>query len=325
MNFQAYKDLARGILASERGPRLLRLDCMNPVKALAAMRPALPAHLPRVSTRDLESSWRTRWGLAGIGERVVTSSGVRALLGRLFASFARDGRGLHAPEDVYPVYLEQAAAAGVRLTTFPTVPAPLLPPLGIGRGPEALLVPEPLVPLGRGLSDAEAAHIVSWLGQDDRRIAILDCVYTFGARFTPAAETLLAGGRTVLLHSLAKGFLSPDTAGFAIGPASILATLEHETSDDGRAAAVHVLAQAADLPEQLARELARRWSHLGEVAGIPAPATGYFSVLPVAFDDLLAQGRLAVPGSVFGAPRSDWCAVTCLLAGGVAGAGDRHD
>src|SRR6266496_3952999 len=30
MNFQAYKEVARGILASEAGPRLVRLDCMNP-------------------------------------------------------------------------------------------------------------------------------------------------------------------------------------------------------------------------------------------------------------------------------------------------------
>jgi hypothetical protein len=34
----------------------------------------------------------------------------------------------------------------------------------------------------------------------------------------------------------------------------------------------------------------------------------------VAFDDLLARGQLAVPGSVFGARDRSWSAVTCLLA-----------
>ena len=60
--------------------------------------------------------------------------------------------------------------------------------------------------------------------QDRERLLLLDCVYTFGERFTKTAETFLAGGRTVLLHSLAKGFLVPDVAGFAIGPAAEILT-----------------------------------------------------------------------------------------------------
>jgi len=317
MNFQAYKDLARGILGSARGPQLVRLDCMNPAKALAAMRPLLPPRLRRTSTRDLETSWRLRWGLTAAGGRVALSSGVRPLLARLFAKFAQEGRWLHAPEDVYPVYLDLAAKTGVRLTTFPTVPSPVLPALGLERGSQVLLVPEPLVPLGRNLSDAEANHIRSWLDEDASRLVVLDCVYTFGGRFTRTAEELLARGQTVLLHSLAKGFLFPDTAGFAIGPDSVLGTLEHEISDDARNTAVHLLEETPELPEQLAREFARRWTRLTQATGIPTPTTGYFSVLPVSFDDLLARGQLAVPGTVFGARRGDWSAVTCLLAADV--------
>jgi hypothetical protein len=63
VNFDAYKKVAREILASDAGSRLLRLDCMNPVKALAAMRAAVPPSLPRASAADLEAAWRTRWGL----------------------------------------------------------------------------------------------------------------------------------------------------------------------------------------------------------------------------------------------------------------------
>jgi hypothetical protein len=317
MNFQAYKDLARGILASAHGPQLVRLDCMNPVKALAAMRPVLPPRLRRTSTRELETSWRQRWGLTAAGGRVALSSGVRPLLARLFAGFARQGRRLHAPEDVYPVYLDLAAKAGVELSTFPTVPSPVLPALGLEPGSEALLVPEPLVPLGRQLSDAEADHIRAWLDEDDRRLVVLDCVYTFGGRFTKTAEELLSGGRAVLLHSLAKSFLFPDTAGFAVGPESVLGTLGHEISDDARDTAVHLLEEAPSLSEQLAGEFSRRWTRLTQATGIPSPATGYFSVSPVPFDALLACGQLAIPGTVFGASRRDWSAVTCLLTADV--------
>jgi aspartate/methionine/tyrosine aminotransferase len=246
------------------------------------------------------------------------STGVRPLLARLFASFAREGRRLLAPEDVYPVYLELAGQAGVALSTFPTVPQPSLAVLGVSRGREALLVPEPMVPLGRGLNESEASQIRSWLDEDRERLLLLDCVYTFGERFTKTAETFLAGGRTVLLHSLAKGFLAPDVAGFAIGPAAVLGELVHDIGDDSLPSAVQLLQDASDLPQRLATEFSRRWAALNRTNDLSAPATGYFSVVPVAFNELLARGQLTVPGSVFGSRTGDWSAVTCLLADGPA-------
>ena len=42
MNYDAYKHFCRELLASERGARLVRLDCMNPAKALSTLAPALP-------------------------------------------------------------------------------------------------------------------------------------------------------------------------------------------------------------------------------------------------------------------------------------------
>jgi len=318
MNFQEYKEVARGILESEGGARLVRLDCMNPVKALAAMRPTLRSSSTRASVRDLEAAWRTRWGLTAAEGSVRVSTGVRPLLARLFASFARDGRRLLAPEDVYPVYLELAGQAGVAMSTFPTVPQPSLPAVGVSRGPEALLLPEPMVPLGRGLNEAETAQIQSWLNADRERTLVLDCVYTFSERFTKTTETFLAGGQTVLLHSLAKGFLAPDVAGVALGPATLLGEAVHDVGDDSLATAVQLLQDASDLPQRLATEFSRRWTALNRTIDLPAPATGYFSVVPVAFNELLARGQLTVPGSVFGSRAGDWSAVTCLFADGLA-------
>jgi hypothetical protein len=315
MNFQSYKKVASGILASEAGAGLVRLDCMNPVKALAAMRPLLRTSPPRASVRDLEAAWRARWGLTAVEGSVRVSTGVRPLLARLFASFARDGRRLLAPEDVYPVYLELARQAGLPLSTFPTVPRPSLPAVGVGRDREALLMPEPMVPLGRSLNETETARIGSWLDEDRERLLVLDCIYTFGERFTKTAEAFLEGGQTVLLHSLAKGFLAPDVAGFAIGPAAILQESVDGIGDDSLATAVQILQEASDLPQRLAADFARRWAALQGIVDLPAPATGYFAIVPVSFNELLARGQLAVPGSVFGSRDRDWSAVTCLLAG----------
>ena len=318
MNFEVYKKVAREVLASETGSRLLRLDCMNPVKALAAMRTAVPASLACTSVSDLEATWRRRWDLTSSGGSVAVSRGVRPLLAQLFRWFAETDRRLLTPQDVYPVYLSLAKEAGVELDTFPTVPRPALPPIDVDRRREVLLVPEPFVPLGRALNDIEAAHIESWLAQDRGRLLILDCVYTFAERFTKTAEALLAGRQTILLHSLAKGFLAPDVAGFAIGPAYVIDRLVPDIGDEARGAAVHLLREASDLPQPLAHEFSLRWSILSRTFDLPAPEVGYFAVVPTAFDTLLARGQLAVPGTVFVSVANDWSAVTCLLVEGPA-------
>jgi histidinol-phosphate/aromatic aminotransferase/cobyric acid decarboxylase-like protein len=313
MNFAAYKTVARDILASASGSKLLRLDCMNPVKALDSMRPALRGPARSASPRELEECWRSATGLLDAPGHVVLATGVRPLLSALFAWFARDGRRLHAPADVYPVYLDSARRAGLDVTTFPTVPVPMLPTSALVSGPEVMLIPEPLVPLGRPLSGAETAHISSWLEEDRRRLLVLDCVYTFSSHFTQAAQALLSSGQTILLHSLAKAFLTPDTAGFAIGPHSVLESFEHRIPHEAVATAVRVLNSAPNLPSRLNCLFAERWARMA-VADIATPATGYFAVAPLSFDSLLARGHLAVPGSTFGASTADWCAVTCLLA-----------
>jgi hypothetical protein len=121
--------------------------------------------------------------------------------------------------------------------------------------------------------------------------------------------------RPVLLHSLAKGFLAADVAGFAVGGAGVIDELGCEIGDDRRRTAAYLLREASDLPQRLALEFSRRWSTLDGTIGIPAPGIGYFAVVPSAFETLLARGQLAVPGSVFGSPTDDWSVVTCLPAG----------
>ncbi len=286
---------------------------MNPAKALASMRTVLPERPRPSSIREVEASWRALFGLAGIDAPVVVSTGVRPLLARLFSLLAREGRRLIAPQDVYPAYLQTASSVGLPITTFATVPAPEFP--RGGSGPEVLLVPEPLVPLGRALAPAEWSSISAWLAGDPRRLLVLDCVYTFETRFPPLAQTLLGDGRTIVVHSLAKSFLQPDVAGFMLGPRRVLEGLEHDIGSAQLAAAAHILSEGPDLPVRLARTFAERWARLEEHAGCHAPATGYFAIVPSPFEELLARGWLAVPGSVFGALDSRWCAVTCLLEG----------
>ncbi|HYI02533.1 hypothetical protein [Hyalangium sp.] len=324
MNFEAYKRFCRELLASEQGSRLVRLDCMNPPKALAALAPALPEEPPVRDARELERAWREAFVLpdttSGSDERLLFGRGVRDLLRALFQNFAREGRVLHAPSDVYPVYHALAASAGLPVHPFPTCPIPELPAQAPEASPEVLLIPEPLVPLGRFLSDVEVQGLEAWLGADPRRLVVLDAVYTFAPRFSGGTERLLRTGQALLVHSLAKGHLTPDLAGFALVPGAVARKVEGAELPPLEPSALRqacfLLERHPDLPSRVQARFDEQWSRVREALGplpFDIPRTGYFTTSEHGFEELLARGWLAVPGSVFGPLESRWSVVTCLL------------
>lgn len=322
MNFEAYKQFCRQLLASERGARLVRLDCMNPPKALSALAPKLPEAPPARDARELERAWREAFAVPPEAEgRVLLGRGVRDLLRALFGHFAREGRVLHAPSDVYPVYHSLAAGAGLAVRAFPTCPVPVLPSAPPGASPEVLLLPEPLVPLGRVLSEPEVQGLERWLGADSRRLLVLDAVYTFAPRITAATERLLRTGQSLLVHSLAKGHLTPDLAGFALVPGAVAFGMD--TGDVppleplALRQACFLLEHHRELPARVQARFDEQWDRVRAALGTPPfeiPRTGYFTPSAERFEALLERGWLAVPGSVFGPPEARWSAVTCLLA-----------
>jgi histidinol-phosphate/aromatic aminotransferase/cobyric acid decarboxylase-like protein len=245
---------------------------------------------------------------------------VRDLLRTLFQHFAREGRVLLAPSDVYPVYHALAAGAGLPVRAFPTCPAPELPSQPPRSEPEVLLLPEPLMPLGRFLSDPELRALEAWLDADSRRLVVLDAVYTFAPRFSPATERLLGTGQALLLHSLAKGHLHPDLAGFGLVPEGVARGLDvsGEPALDVTALrqACFLLERHRELPARVQARFEEQWGRVRAAVGTPPfdiPRTGYFSTSALGFEALLERGWLAVPGPVFGPPEARWSAVTCLL------------
>lgn len=324
MNWEEYKRRCRELLASERGAKLVRLDCMNPPKALSALAPALPAELPVRDAQELERAWRECFHLPRTGPgpeaRMLLGRGVRDLLRALFHAFAREGRVLHAPSDVYPVYHSLAASAGLAVHAFPTVPAPRLPEQAPGAAPEVLLLPDPLVPLGRWLSEEEGRKLEAWLAADSRRLVVIDAVYTFASRFSAVAERLLQTGQALLVHSLAKGHLTPELAGFALVPGAVARAVEAaeplQLESTALRQASFLLERHPELPQRVQARFEEQWGHVRERLGtlpFDVPRTGYFTTSSKSFEELLEQGWLAVPGSVFGPPEARWTAVTCLL------------
>jgi hypothetical protein len=304
VDYTAFQALTRDLLASPRGPSLLRLDGLDPASALADLRPRLPDKPTAAAPLDVAYLWAEAMQVEG---DVILGRGVRGLLDPLFRRFAFEGRLLHAPQDLSPAFLAMARAAGLEVQTFSTVPAPQFPLAPATGRPEALFFPAPLMPLGRFLTSAEIDTVDIWLSQDVRRIVVFDSVYTFQNHFGHAVQRLLGNGQAVLLHSMSKAWLSPGLCGFAVAPFQ----LDPEPPDElALAQAAWLLSSERDLPSRLQSRFDRLWNRLD----VPRPQTGYFTVLPSRFSKTLAAGKLAIPSSVFGAEERAWCVGTCLLA-----------
>lgn len=305
MNYQTFRTVRDRLLAASSP---LRLDCMNPAKALAHL---VPTATGTATTGDALRTWRDLFAPDVPTDCLRAGTGIRGLLPQVFATC----RKLWLPGDVYPEYHVLADRAGLDCHDLVTVPTLDLAPL-VDAGPDAaLLLPQPLAPLGRYLSADEVTAIRQWLAASPRRRLLLDTVYHFANRLDPVARALWDGGQTYLLHSLAKGWLLPDTLGVLVTPDVTLP--RDEISPEAAGRAVAALRAHPDHPADVEATFRRQWAALADRlrAVLPQwqpPVTGYFSVVALGFDELLRHDLLAVPATVFGSHREDLSIVSCL-------------
>jgi histidinol-phosphate/aromatic aminotransferase/cobyric acid decarboxylase-like protein len=319
-SFRRWRD---GVVALRPGVR--RLDCMNPVKALASWVEVgkWQAAAPTTATAsDIAAVWSTATGHQLPPGEHVLGRGVRPLLEAVMRSLPAGSGELWLPDDVYPVYWQLARATGRVTRSFST----------LGRGAWAFLteagldavavLPVPLSPLGRWLAPKEAAQLEAWLWRAKDRLLVIDAAYTYDFATSRAVlRPLLDSGRCVALWSFSKSWLRPDMLGIARAPQGWAATLQGQVelpSANELAAAITWLGARPDLPSQQAVAFQRQWPRLSETirAAIPdwqPPTSGYFSTVTISHRTLLADhGILAVPASVFGATDADVSIVSCL-------------
>jgi aspartate/methionine/tyrosine aminotransferase len=291
---------------------------MNPAKALASLvRP--PGGEPAAPEAALRA-WRDLFAPhADVGAAVATT-GVRPALRALFAHLSAAEWELGLPEDVYPEYRRLAEEAGLRCRSFVTLPTPDFSALPRS-GRVTALLPQPLAPLGRYLTAEEAAQLRAWLADNPGRRVIFDTAYHFDHTLDTAVRSLWEAGQAYVVHSLVKGWLLPDTLGVTLAPAGEAEALRRRSvplAPEAAGRAAQALGHHPDLPLRVEATFRRRWAALaGRIrAAIPdwsPPATGYFSVVAVPFEELLTRhGMLAVPASVFGSSRHDYAIMSCL-------------
>ena len=234
----------------------------------------------------------------------------------------RSGVHLWLPDDVYPEYWKIAAECQLSSHPWNTLPTPQFTSLDTCPRRAALLLPYPLTPLGRYLFHTERDQLNNWLRRSAERCLILDTVYLFDSRLDATIREFFRHRQTFVLHSLAKAWLLPDSLGVIaspIGHAVSILSAGCELRSESLGLACRALRERRDLPGKLGTIFNNAWSNSAERLrkASPAwepPATGYFSVIDVPFEELLDKhGILGVPASVFGSRRDDLTVLSCLF------------
>ena len=311
--FRAYRDRVTS------GASLVRLDCMNPAKALSR------EFSVRAEPGTDLASVAERWNSLVLGPRLSTEGrtaltcGVRQALDRLMAEGAQLERQVWLPLGVYPEYWALAARHRVDARRYDSLPTLDLDFLERADESAWAVVPHPLVPEGRPLTTREISKLASWL-RGTRRILVLDCAYALDLPVTALAP-ILETGRAVLLHSLSKGWLSPGTLGAAHLPHALDGIAFAPPSGEALSRAASLLSAEPLMPRRVEEILTKRWLRLSAVIrrhfnGWNPPETGYFSILPASSTELLTRHSwLAIPCSVFGSDRAEMSVITCLFYG----------
>ncbi|NVJ20777.1 MULTISPECIES: aminotransferase class I/II-fold pyridoxal phosphate-dependent enzyme [Myxococcus] len=292
-----------------RRPELVDLAELNVYRSLAPAFAAIePSTHPEAPYRcHLAERFLAHLGLdAQLKSRTQVSHGVRRSLSALFGWLASRNARVGVPDDVYPVYLQLAEEAGVDVVRFPARDG--LPAL---EAIDALLLCEPLKPWGRTLAREETERVEHWVrAGPERRVLLIDSAYATPP--TAWTQRLVHEDLAFVLASLSKGWLLPDHVGLCITPSrwrqdarAVFAPLPKDERKlrIGYAA----LTEHASRPAQVSELLAGRARTLDAfTTGRPelrvSPCVGYFSTSRCSFDELLEQGVLGVPASVFGGP-----------------------
>ena len=333
MKFDAWREIREVIVAKH--PDVLRLDCMNPFRAMdhfaapcvvdAANKPTdADCELTKLN-KDLLAAWYKSTGVRLNGTPVPTL-GIRSFLAAFFESFSSEDRRVWLPRDVYPTYRVIAESKGWTVDEFEILPTPNWDEQVTPDGPKVAVLPIPLSPLGRDLQLHEMEFWQQWLAGDSQRILILDTVYAYQPDQLLSLAALI-GKRTITAFSVSKAWLERCVFGFAeVNDAlksefaggefpEIVLSQEEITKQRSLLKLMH---EQCDLPVRQNNRFAEQWKKqepaiLEVVSDWSIPSTGYFSILNVDYEQLYqAHGILAVPATVFGSRHKALSVISCL-------------
>jgi molybdenum cofactor biosynthesis enzyme MoaA len=293
--FVAFKHFSEHALRAK--PDLRRLDCLNPIKALKHEFDF--SYVPEI---DIKSAWQRFLNVRF--NSCVFSLGVRDSLYDIFKLMKNANVAVDLPSDVYPVYEMVAKNVGLQHRRYSTLPSYNVETFQT----DTALIAAPSVPSGKDLSVDDVKVLLAWLSISNRRLLIIDRVYDYNN--STVIQPLIDGGQTIVCYSLSKTFLSPLTMGMSIVPSRLESSLMKDLPIHIDKAKV-LLTKYKDFPRQQQDIYGYRWNLLRSILDFAPPETGYLTVVPVNYKELLRDNILAIPGEVYGTS-NDRSIITCL-------------
>ena len=317
MNFQEFKTFREEVI-EQISP--LRLDCMNPFKAMDFLKGA-PLDTASHSVNTTLDTWASTMNVHHYRDRAIASQGVRESLKALFPIFANDNKELWLPEDIYPFYWDTAHKTGISTHSFPTLPDIDLTPLNRSSKNSVVVITNPLSPSGRFLKKQEIEQIKNWLeGSTDRQI-IIDTVYSYSSSFDAHTIELFETGQCFIAHSLSKAWIERGVFGVLLPPEinhNLCKSIIQQPSEKSCSLALSALTKRPDLPTRQQERFSREWKRLTPfiqkfAPQFTPPSTGYFTVVEAHHEKILEESQaLAIPASVFGSTNPQLSVVSCL-------------
>lgn len=317
MNYQEFRAYRDKVTAQQS---LLRLDCMNPFKAMNFLKSEFPNSTTR-SSDDVLNLWTETMGMEEHRGIAIPSGGVRESLKGLFNIFAANGKELWLPEDVYPFYWETAQNAGLKPRSFSTLPTPDLTALDQASTDSVIVITNPISPLGRTLSKDEVTKIKEWLNGSKDRQVILDTVYSYTRGFDASTLELFEAGQCFVAHSLSKAWLERGVFGVLLAPEKykeVCNDILVAPPESACSSAFAALEKQNDLSDVQQSAFSKEWDKLTrEIQKIApyfnAPETGYFATIEANHNDVLEDhSALVIPATVFGSRNPNISIVSCL-------------
>lgn len=325
MNFEEYK-FVKDDLLDDNTKEYLRLDCLNPFKAMDFLLKNVEIDESIEVTKEmLLDLWKKE---NKINYDFTITRGVRDSLNIISNNF-KDKKFI-IPSDVYPKYVYITDKLENRV--FYNLNNYGLLNINVEVSNSLLLLECPITPEGRVLNKEEINHLLKFL-KEKSNIIVIDTVYVYDVlKVFDLLKPLILTNQCIILHSLSKTYLSPEVLGINYIPNKLKEQIDfsyvynlYPLKDEGYSLkrAYNIIQNKPELPylqEEIFKsefEILKKQKVIKVKENPKEEYMSYFRKINKTFEEGILNNIMTVPTSIFSVnsiktPLNDGSVVTCL-------------
>lgn len=258
----------------------------------------------------LVEDWLNYYSLsAELKKNIGVSNGVRHSIETLVKEFSN--KKFMIPADVYPFYQKTLNDNKIEYSEYKTLNVESLFDDIEDEIADVMLLTDPLKPLGRDINKSEYLKISKWLSKDEKRILMVDSVYTIHNELNEFIfELYKKTNQVILMYSLSKSWCLPNHFGITIFPQNSLGQELREVykkldkNQDKLNLAYMALNKYKEKPSKIKNIIEQNHIKIKEYIDIEHSKSiknpSYMYYTKISFDEFLEKGILVIPASVFG-------------------------